>query len=316
MMNTLPVVFANTRVIASGVRGNLRRLSTTTFDGPMAARYMKFFNAAESVWKHTEEIVLEAAKDTNTTVSKYVDIASGPGEPFGTVCRAMEASIRTAYLTDGSEAMLDLAKGRMQDIGLTEKTQMVPMQLNDFSPLRKKGENESIDLATAQFALMFTPDFAGALREIDSVLKSDGLLVGTVWEQFDVLTLLGEMMTEMLGKKPPPPPINPLSLKDADYVDGELQKAGFDFLKRHNETTEMVFDMGTVVNNDDPLLAMLIPVTPTLLEFEESGMIPDAINTATGVLRDVAERNGKVVDGTLLLNGRYRYFVAKKRARS
>ena len=301
------------------VRGTLREIRernlrsfSTTFDGPMAERYMKFFNAAEDIWKQTGDIVAESVKSTDTEVSRYVDIASGPGEPYGTICTLLGDTIRKSYLTDGAEAMLELAAGRMKDLGMTDKTEILQMQLNDFSPLREKGEKESIDLATAQFALMFTDDFTGCLKEIDSVLKPNGLLIGTVWEHFDVLTLLGEMMTELLGEKPPPPPINPLSLKDATYVDRELGRAGLRFLPRHNEATECEFNMGSVVNDDEPLMALLIPVTPTLMDFEKSGKIPDALNTAKGVLRGVAERNGKIADGNLVLNGRYRYFVAQK----
>ena len=55
------------------------------------------------------------------------------------------------------------------------------MDLNDFSPVK---ENEKMDIVTAQFALMFTEDFAGSLGEVHSVLREGGLLVGTVWEEF------------------------------------------------------------------------------------------------------------------------------------
>eukprot|EP01052_Picozoa_sp_SAG31_P048058 SAG31_NODE_9882_length_1216_cov_2.336616_1_plen_89_part_00 len=83
---------------------------------------------------------------------------------------------------------------------------------------------------------MFTEDFPGSLAEIHGILRPGGLLVGTVWEQFGLLPLIGQTMTAVLGEPPPPPPINPLSLKDKEVVDSALAAAGFTTLGRHNGT--------------------------------------------------------------------------------
>ena len=275
----------------------------------MAQRYLKFFNAASDIWKHTNDIVSDTIDGGDPTV--YVDVASGPGEPAGTILNRYR-NIRKGYVTDGADAMLELAKGRFSEMDSTiqEKTEFVRMDLNDFSPL--SGEKHNVDLMTAQFALMFTSDFSGCLKEIDRVLAPGGYLIGTVWEQFDVLTLTRETMTEVLGRTPPPPPIDPLSLKERTYVDEEMRAVGFEFGARHNESRRCVFDMGSVEHDDEAFLALLIPVTPTLKDLETNGTIPDATNKAATILRQVAERNGNVVDGNLRLEGTYRYFVAQK----
>ena len=126
------------------------------------------------------------------------------------------------------------------------------------------------DLVTAQFALMFTEDLPGSLEEINGVLCEGGILVGTVWEDFFLLPLIRDTMTAVLGSAPPPPPINPLSLKDVDLVDGALADAGFTTFGRHNETAQIDINLGPY-KSDDTIKCTLIPVTPSLAELQEKG---------------------------------------------
>ena len=63
MMNS----FVNVLTRSEGRTYGVRCLSTT-FDGAMANCYMKFFNAAHNVWKHTDEIVAESTEAKNTSV--------------------------------------------------------------------------------------------------------------------------------------------------------------------------------------------------------------------------------------------------------
>lgn len=273
----------------------------------MATRYLQFFNAATDVWKQTLEVTQDSMKETGSDTKglNVIDLASGPGEPGVTVAKSYSDAKVT--ITDGAEAMLALANGRIAEADLTDRVRTQLMELHDFTPVR----GLEFDLATAQFALMFTPDFGACLNEITSVLRPNGVMVGTVWEQFDVLVLLRKTMTEVLGHDPPPPPINPLSLKDIDFVDSELTKAGFSPLSRHNETMQCDFNIGDVTNSDEPFLACLIPVTPALQAMKEEGKHDDPMGAALETLKIVAERDGHIRDGHFHVEGTYRYFAVQ-----
>ena len=243
-----------------------RGFSATTFDGDMARLYMNFFNQAEPAWVLTEEIVRDAQSIAGgkQPLGKILDVASGPGEPSLTLARAHPQA--RVFCTDGAEAMNTLAEGRVKDAGLESRVSVHLMDLNDFSPVHS---HAPFDLVTAQFALMFTEDFPGSLGCIhDSLSDEGGLLVGTVWEEFHILPLLRDTMTQVLGEAPPPPPINPLSLADRELVDSSLAAAGFKTIGRHNETAGITINIGAF-ENEDTIKTALIPVTPALVQLEE-----------------------------------------------
>ena len=140
----------------------------------MARLYLNFFDQAESAWKLTEEIVLDAANGVSP--KNILDVASGPGEPGLTLAKSFP--IQKVLVTDGADAMIQLAEMRIKNQGLEDRVNTACMDLNDFSPVKDK----PVDLVTAQFALMFTEDLPGSLSEIHGVLRDGGLLVGTVWK--------------------------------------------------------------------------------------------------------------------------------------
>ena len=286
-----------------------KRTMATTFDGDMARLYLNFFNQAESAWNKTEEIVKETQKLTGGEPIKHiVDIASGPGEPALTLARGFpEANV---FLTDGAEAMLTLAEDRIAEAGVGDRVTTGVMDLNDFSPVTQR----PVDLVTAQFALMFTEDLPGSLNEIHNVLRDGGLLVGTVWEEFYILPLLGETMTKVLGEAPPPPPINPLSLKDPDLVNSSLANAGFKTLGRHNETALIDINLGAF-DNEDTIKTCLIPVNPSLVGLQEGGKHGDDVfGTAMNAMRDAITNHGMIDENgdVVIKTSTYRYMVAQK----
>ena len=58
--------------------------------------------------------------------------------------------------------------------------------------------------------------------------KPGGKLIATYWLEMQMLPLLGEVMTAVLGQTPPPPPQNPLSLKEPGLFEDMLVTAGFE----------------------------------------------------------------------------------------
>ena len=289
----------------SAPRTATARAFSTTFDGDMARLYLNFFDQAESAWKLTEEIVLGATD--GVTPKNIVDVASGPGEPGLTLAKSFPDA--KVLVTDGAEAMIQLAEMRIKNQGLEERVTTACMDLNDFSPVT----NKPVDLVTAQFALMFTEDLPGSLSEIHGVLRDGGLLVGTVWEEFYILPLLRDTMTVVLGEAPPSPPINPLSLQDKDVVDAALDEAGFKTFGRHNETAQIDINLGAF-DLEDTIKTCLLPVTPSLVQLQEGGKHGDDVfGTAMNAMREAIQSHGMVVDGEVVINtSTYRYFVARK----
>lgn len=287
----------------------LKRTMATTFDGDMARLYLNFFNQAESAWNKTEEIVRHTQQLTGGgAINHILDIASGPGEPALTLARGFPDA--NVFLTDGAEAMLTLAQERIAEAGVGDRVTTGVMDLNDFSPVTQR----PVDLVTAQFALMFTEDLPGSLNEIHSVLRDGGLLVGTVWEEFYILPLLGETMTKVLGEAPPPPPINPLSLKDPAVVNASLAEAGFKTLGRHNETAQIDINLGAF-DNEDTIKTCLIPVNPSLVGLQEGGKHGDDVfGTAMNAMRDAITNHGMIDENgdVVVKTSTYRYMVAQK----
>jgi SAM-dependent methyltransferase len=289
----------------------LTRAMSTNFDGDMARLYMKFFNQAEPAWELTDEIVKDAQQLTGgTPFSSILDVASGPGEPAVTLAKSYPGCSKI-ICTDGAETMNALGQARIKEHGVDSQVSTLLMDLNNFSPVAR---DKPFDLVTAQFALMFTPDLPGSLSEIHSVLREEGLLVGTVWEEFHILPLLKETMTQVLQQEPPPPPINPLGLKDADMVDAALKDAGFATLGRHNERAHFEINIGKF-DHEDTIKTALIPVTPALASLQKAGNHgSDVLGTAMDAMRksiknhDMIDGNGDVV----ITESTYRYFCAKK----
>ena len=123
---------------------------------------------------------------------------------------------------------------------------------------------------SAQFALMFTTDLPGSLAEIHGALRPGGLLVGTVWEEFHILPLLRATMTEVLGQEPPPPPINPLSLKDRCHGRVPGLRRVFD-ARPPQRNRQIDINIGPM-DHEDTIRTCLIPVMPSLSERKRATM--------------------------------------------
>lgn len=286
----------------------INRTMATTFDGDMAKLYLRFFDQASDVWAQTADMI-ETACDDGEKIDRVVDVASGPGEPGCTVAKKFPNA--RVLVTDGADAMLGLANDRIESMDLASRVSTAVMDLNDFTPVKER----PVDLVTAQFALMFTSDLPGSLNEIHGVLRPNGLLVGTVWEEFFILPLLRETMTKVLGHAPPAPPINPLSLSDSDIMDNALEKAGFTATTGHNTTGQVEIDLGHV-DDADTFKCALIPVTPTLNDLQDGGKHGDDVfGTAVDAMRNAAINQGMIRDDRFVIQAStYRYFVARKNA--
>lgn len=85
----------------------------------------------------------------------------------------------------------------------------------------------SFDVATCCYGYMFPADKTRALSETLRVLKPGGHLVATTWDRLPMLLLLKDVMTDVLGAAPPPPPINPMALAEPGLFESMVTQAGF-----------------------------------------------------------------------------------------
>ena len=87
--------------------------------------------------------------------------------------------------------------------------------------------DNSFDVVTACYGYMFPDDKARALRETHRVLKPGGKLIATYWLEMQMLPLLGEVMTAVLGRRRRLLR-RILSLKEPGVFEDMLVTAGFE----------------------------------------------------------------------------------------
>jgi len=159
----------------------------------------------------TKELLL------GTDGGAILDLATGPGEPAGMIATALPSA--TVWATDVSEDMLKTAKGRIH-------ADNVNFELVDMSSI--PFDDSTFDVVTVCYGYMFPEDKQRAVEETFRVLRPGGTLVATYWLDLPFMSMVKEVMTEVLGTTPPPPPINPMALAAPGVFDSMLEKAGFE----------------------------------------------------------------------------------------
>jgi SAM-dependent methyltransferase len=167
---------------------------------------------------------------------RILELAAGPGD---TGLRAAELlqPMGTLILTDVSEAMVEVARARARELGITN----VEFKVMDA---------EWIDLPTAdvdgvicRWGYMLLADPGAALRETRRVLKPGGTVALAAWtgpEDNPWSAVPSRVLVEM-GAAPPPDPSAPgqffwrdpaviaEALDDAGFVLAEIDQVGFTF---------------------------------------------------------------------------------------
>jgi SAM-dependent methyltransferase len=155
---------------------------------------------------------------------RVLELAAGPGDT-GLMAAELVAPAGTLILTDVAEPMLDVARRRAAELGITNvEYKVVDAESIDL-------DTASVDVVLCRFGYMLMADPAAALRETRRVLRPGGKLALAVWDGPAAnrwVTALADAMIER-GVVPPRDPGGPgmFALAPPDRLRDALIEAGF-----------------------------------------------------------------------------------------
>jgi len=169
------------------------------------------------------EAILEAAR--LRPGMRVLDLASGVGDPALSIAEEVGPSGHMTA-TDLGPGMISLAEELARKKGLTN------IEFREASAEALPFPNESYDVLTCRFGIMFFPDLPKALRECLRVLKPGGRAAFVAWgkkEQPFFTTTAGIVLKHVPVPPPPPDPDGPslFMFGERDRLRRSLQAAGF-----------------------------------------------------------------------------------------
>jgi SAM-dependent methyltransferase len=155
---------------------------------------------------------------------RVLDLAAGPGE-VGFLAAPLIEPGGTLICSDGSEAMVEIARERAAALGLSNV---------EFKVLNGEWidlELASVDAVLCRWGYMLMVDPAAALRETRRVLRSGGRLALAVWDsrERNPWSLIPNtvLVEHGLAQAPAPGAPGPFSMGDRELVATMLAEAGF-----------------------------------------------------------------------------------------
>jgi SAM-dependent methyltransferase len=153
-----------------------------------------------------------------------LELAAGPGDT-GFTAAALLGEEGRLLSTDFSPAMVEVARRRAEELGLTNVEHRV------IDAERIELEDDSVDRVLCRFGYMLMPDPAAALAETRRVLRRSGRLALAVWrgaEENPWISIAGRLLVER-GHMPPPEPGEPgiFALANDGGLRAVLEEAGF-----------------------------------------------------------------------------------------
>jgi SAM-dependent methyltransferase len=169
------------------------------------------------------EAILEAAH--LRPGMRVLDLASGVGDPALSIAAEVAPSGRVTA-TDLGPGMISLAEELARKKGLSN------IEFREASAESLPFPDESFDVLTCRFGIMFFPDLPRALRECLRVLKPGGRAVFVAWgkkEQPFFTTTAGIVLKHVSVPPPPPDPDGPsmFMFGDRNRLRRALEAAGF-----------------------------------------------------------------------------------------
>ncbi len=271
-----------------------RALSTAPqFDEAMAKAYnivAENHRHKDGPWSRMRDKVVDALEGRAGTI---LDLASGPGEPAATIAEALPSAHVLA--TDVADAMVAAATNA------TSHLPNVKVQLADAQNLEGMSD-ASFDVVTCCYGYMFPTEKETALSETLRVLKPGGTLVATTWDILYMMPLARDVMTDILGKEPPTPDLNPMSLAEDGLFRSLVEGAGF--VSVEQATSTYPFDLGT-----DKYMQFRCGTLPLKQKFDEL----DCWTQAEAAFWEHVPKYASVENGALVMPGNtFRLTTARK----
>jgi SAM-dependent methyltransferase len=154
-----------------------------------------------------------------------LELAAGPGDT-GLMAAELVAPGGRAIITDGAEAMVELARARAQEVG-AKNVEIRAMEA-EWIDLPAA----SVDAVLSRWGYMLLADPEAALRETRRVLRPGGRVALAAWdagERNPWLTRIGAVMVERGLMEPVPPGTpGPLAFSAPGRIEELLDATGFD----------------------------------------------------------------------------------------
>jgi SAM-dependent methyltransferase len=154
---------------------------------------------------------------------QVLDLASGTGEPAISIAQRVGPTGHVSAL-DLSAELLQLAKTRAEQRGLSN----VSFHQGDAHAL--PFPDQSFDLATCRFGVMFFKEPGLALRELNRVLRPGARACFAAWGPFDQpywRSTMGVVWKHVGGPLLPPDGQDPFRFSNPVTLKGALEQAGF-----------------------------------------------------------------------------------------
>jgi SAM-dependent methyltransferase len=169
------------------------------------------------------EAILEAAQLRPGL--RVLDLASGVGDPALSIAAEVAPAGRVTA-TDLCPGMMSLAEELARKKGITN------IEFREANAESLPFADESYDVLTCRFGIMFFPDLRKALRECFRVLKPGGRAAFVAWgkkEQPFFTTTAGILLKHVPVPPPPPDPDGPsmFMFGERDRLRRALEAAGF-----------------------------------------------------------------------------------------
>jgi SAM-dependent methyltransferase len=168
---------------------------------------------------------------------KVLDLASGTGEP----------AIGLASLTgsEGHVTALDLSA----ELLIIAQQRARQRRLNNFSTCQADAHSlpfpdQTFDLVTCRFGVMFFADCGKALREVHRVLRSGGRVCFLAWGPFNQpywSNTMGVVVKHVGGPAIPPGDPDPFKFAQPGSLSAALQRAGYAAIEENTETLPWIW---------------------------------------------------------------------------
>ena len=203
------------------------------------------------------EVLVEYARPK--TGMKVLDLASGTGEPAISVAMRVGPEGHVTAL-DLSSELLQIAAERARERGLTNfSTQQADAQELEFP-------DQSFDLVTSRFGVMFFQDYAKALREVHRVLKPGARACFLAWGPFEQpywSSTMGIVAKHVGGPTLVPGGPDPFRFALPGSLSSVLRKAGFSDVEEETKSVPWSWP-GTAEDVWEQAQAVATPFRPLL----------------------------------------------------